>query len=348
MNRLLNFFRSTRPARRPQSARLNVETLEDRMVLSPSSTSLHAVQDITGASAAFFHGPKDNAFYEKTPSGAIVQLSGTNTVSDFSAGLDVNGHADVFAHLYGSMYEHDDAGWHWLNEPIPMLQFAAVKGGRCYAEGNDNSLWEYTPPTTVTYYINWGGRQVPVTTTIGGWQKLWAANAVWNVDAVTQSSGKDMVFAVGGDRRLERFDPQFSDWQTLAAGSTWRCFSAGLDGNGNANVWMITNSGDLDRWTNGPNGTGYWQYFLNLSGVSDVVGVSATTNGQVFVFQYSGGGVGDDYIVSKFDTEHPTGRIISYSNNAGMVAAGFNDLFVMTTDGHLQEYVGDNVWRQWT
>jgi hypothetical protein len=352
MNGFFKLFQgsaNTKSGRRPESTRLKIEALEDRLALSASSVAMHAVQDSSGAAAVFFHGFSDNALYEKTPGGAVVQLAGANTVTDFSAGLDINGHPDVFMHLYGSMYEHDDSGWHWLNEPIPMLQFAAVKGGRCYAEANDNSLWEYTLPHTVTQYITWQGHVIPMTVTVGGWQKLWAANAVWNVDAVTQNSGSDMVFAVGGDRRLENFNPQTGAWQVLSDGSTWRTFSAGLDVNGNADVWMMTDDGSLERWTSGSKTAGGgWRTFISID-PPDVVGLTATSNGQVFMFQYYGTSSGPVYSIVKFDDQNAAGTIISHSNDAGMVAAGADDIFILTTDGHLEEHIGTNTaWVHWT
>ena len=62
------------------------------------------------------------------------------------------------------------------------------------------------------------------------WTELWGANAVWALDAVTQSAdGLDVVFALGGDGRLEEFIPSITRWQKLADGGTFNGFSAGLD-----------------------------------------------------------------------------------------------------------------------
>jgi hypothetical protein len=76
------------------------------------------------------------------------------------------------------------------------------------------------------------------------------------VDAVTQTSnGFDMVFAIGGDGRLEKYVPSSNTWYFLAAGTTFGSFSAGLDTDGYADVFMISSSGDLEvaaTWNGGP------------------------------------------------------------------------------------------------
>src|SRR5262249_42401869 len=132
---MLNPFRSTRtssPAtRRPRSARLEVECLDQRLLPSASSYNLHAVVDAQGSSAAFFRSPTDDVLYE-LQNGTLTARSTPHAVSDFSAGLDRAGHANVFAHYNGHMYMYNEAGWFVLNEPMAMRSFAAVNGGRCY------------------------------------------------------------------------------------------------------------------------------------------------------------------------------------------------------------------------
>jgi len=349
LSKVLDFFRTTSSANRfsakRPSLRLGVETLEDRMMPSASSFNLHAVLQTNGSSAAFFRSPSNDAFYEKTPTGSLVQISGAHTVKDFSAGLDVNGNADVFARRAAtysgagtvySMYEHDAAGWHKLNEPITMLNFAAVKGGRCYSIGYDNSLWEYTPAfTTTTYY-----RNIPMKVTIPArWSELWGANAVWAIDAVTQQSGIDAVFCEGGDGRLEMYSQ--GNWQLLASGDAngnpvFNSFSAGLNLNGYATVWMVTNgnwSGDQD----GNPSLAVWDSLWTrvIANEDPLLTISATTNGQLFDLHPEG----VMFEVSQY-TLNGTG--VPGSQGIGTImdisAAGSNDVFVVTAGGYLKEH----------
>lgn len=360
--RFLNFIRFSRskciPGRRPQSVGLAVETLEDRMLPSTSSPVLHAVMSSSG-STAFFRGSADNAFYEKTSAGPVQQLSGANSIKDFSAGLERDGLADVFARdSYGSMVD-----WSWistsdhvyfseqhLNEPKPMYEFAAVSGGRCYAVATDHSLWEYTIPYTVTGHIYISGHLTTVNTTVGGWQQLWGANAVWALDAVTQKSGVDAVFVTGGDGRLEEFTQ--STWSTLYAGhnpdddQALYQFSAGLESNGNADVFMLTWGGDLDQWVTGGWRTVAQDYPPVDSGwlTSSYNSISATSNGQVFVLSTTTGIFGDFQTLVEFNPDLSTVAVIANFdhvaiNNQNFSAAGADDVFWIA-DGHLQEYSG--------
>jgi hypothetical protein len=347
LTKILNGFHSapssSRSAAKRTSVRLGVETLEDRMMPSASSFNLHAVLQPNGGSAAFFRSPVNDAFYEKTPSGSLVQISGSHTVKDFSAGLDVNGNADVFARqapIYSgagtvySLFEHDPAGWHKLNEPITMLNFAAVKGGRCYSIGSDHSLWEYTPSFTTTIYY----RNIPLKYTVPArWTELWGANAVWGIDAVTQKSGIDAVFCEGGDGRLEMYSQ--GNWQMLAAGDAngnpvFNSFSAGLDLNGYANVWMVTNgnwSGDHD----GNPSLAVWDSVWTSKQDDPLLTISATTDGQVFVLHPEGA----LFEVSEYTMDGP---LVPGSQGIGTItdiaAAGSNDAFVVTAGGYLKEH----------
>ena len=99
MKAVLDFFRGSRgargvPAPRPRTARLAVESLEDRMVMSASTLGIHAVLDNFGS--AVFYG-NSNGFFEKDSSGNTITLE-TNVawLKPFSAGVDMYGKADVF------------------------------------------------------------------------------------------------------------------------------------------------------------------------------------------------------------------------------------------------------------
>jgi hypothetical protein len=238
------------------------------------------------------------------------------------------------------MYEHDDSGWQALNEPMPMVHFAAVNGGRCYAVGADNSLWEYTPPTLATIQITLRGHTVTITIPVGGWSQLWAANAVWSLDAVTQKSGVDAVFAVGGDGRLEKYEQ--GNWQFLASGGTFNSFSAGLDEYGRAAVWVVSANGDLERWTAGGAGGHYNPWHVFVANGDPLLTISATTGGQVF-------GLENGFGVFKVDYQNPTGPRVGHTidNVTAISAIGVDDVFAMTADGHLYEHIPGGDWVQY-
>jgi hypothetical protein len=319
------------------------------LALSASSFNLHSVLQPNGNSAAFFRNPSNDVFTEKTPQGLMQQLAAAHAVTDFSAGLDPNGHADVFAHKDGVMQEFADGVWQNLNQPRPMLHFAAASGGRMYAVADDNSLWEFDQAHTVTFSFYFQGRQITGTHLVPStWTEKWGPNAVWALDAVTQTSnGFDMVFAIGGDGRLEKYVPSSNMWFFLAAGGTFGSFSAGLDTDGFADVFMVSNDGYLERWTTLSGTFATVDHFDNPLDVN----ISATTNGEVFVM-FSGNFDGT-IRVGEYDRQN---NLISialppHDNITAISAAGPNDIFVMTPDGSLQEHatsVPTGSWLVWT
>src|SRR5262245_62152444 len=138
MLQLLNRFRSGRPAtatKRPQAARLGLEALEDREVLSTASASMHAVLDARGNSALFYINPQNQAFYEKDAYHGVRQLSGPYTVQKFTAGQGAEGYADAYVlGGDGSLYQWSESkGWVDLIDQANITEFCAVKGGRLYA-----------------------------------------------------------------------------------------------------------------------------------------------------------------------------------------------------------------------
>src|SRR5262249_15538966 len=106
--------------------------------------------------------------------------------------------------------------------PETMIEFAAVKGDRVYAVGADNAMWEWSPPRTIGFFH------------FGGWQQLSGPGTVKYLDAVTQTSGYDAVFAIRQDGSLQKFSQ--GSWQWLAVPNyfvnSYYSFSAGLDTNG--------------------------------------------------------------------------------------------------------------------
>ena len=311
-------------ARRPRSFRPSFDNLEERQVLSTSSPAIHAVTDNFGHSEVFFINKQDHAFYEHDASGNHM-LSGPNTVKSFTAGLDRTGHADAFVFAGdNSVWEWNSSGWHKLYEPERMTELAAVKGDRVYAVGIDRALYEYSPPFTINLF----GHVIH----LGGWQRLDGANAVQSIDAVTDSQGRDAVFAIRGDNTFqERFG---GAWQFLSGANTIkRGFSAGTDLNGNADVFGIDGVNQLWRRT-----TGVW---TKLGAPNTVRTISATNAGQVD-FITTGGKL------EKFDGLGALHVLDTVSTYLEVSAAASNDVYVTIWNYSGWERTGGGIWNQWS
>lgn len=358
MRRLLDLFRSRRPAKpatspRPLSARPTLESLEDRWTPSTASPSLHAVQPTSGQAAVFFLNTKNNALNEKTPQGQIVQIGGANSITDFSAGLDRAGKPDVFARLNGKLSVWDGVSFTSLNQPMEMKHFAAVQGGRAYFEGVDHSFWEYTIPYQQTVSFVFKGHVVKNTITLGGWQELASANTVYSMDAVTQTAtGTDMVFTIGHDLSLRQFDASTNAFTTIAGAGSYRTdrISVGLDDHGYAMAWteffsppMLGNN-IMSAWDSAPGAAHGWH---SSQLPDEIVTVSAFNNGFARVLYEDG----------SFGVFAPsnTGGLISLPDGmrktdaAAISCTGNGDTFVMTTEGHLleQHTLTSNIWQKW-
>jgi hypothetical protein len=325
----------------PRSVKLGVETLEDRMMPSTSSMAVHAVfQPATNTSSAFFVRAFDQAFYQTTPNGNLSKLAGPSEVAYFSAGLDPSGHAAVFAKFSdGSMWEHDSSGWTNLNQPMPMLQFAAVNGDHCYFEGQDHSLWEYSPEHTVLRVVQ--GHVIVAHT--GGWQELWGANAVWGLDAVTQNNGVDVVYVKGGDNGLRSYSQ--GAWKDIdtpgyngPAFKAFNSFSAWLDDSGNANVTLVETDGSVlmvgdlyQRW---------------IPQVNPYDNVHATTGGIAYVVNTSGDGPVLQVINGNGSTFNFNN--LPFTGLSQMDVAAPGDVYVVDGAGHVWELVNGVNWVQYT
>jgi hypothetical protein len=322
LNKVLGKSSRVRPsvARRPKSYRPSFDSLEERQVLSTSSPTIHAVTDNFGHSEVFFINKQTRAFEEHDAGGNHI-LSGANTVQSFSAGVDRTGHADAFV-IAGdnSMWEWNSSGWHKLFEPERMTQFAAVKGDRVYAVGADKALYEYSPPFTI-FGIH-----------LGGWQRLDGPGAVQSIDAVTDSSGRDAVFAIRGDNTFrERFN---GSWTFLSGANTiQRGFSAGTDLSGNADVFGLDGTNQLFRHT-----TGGW---TALGARNTVRTISATNAGQVD-FITTGGKL------EKFDAAGALHVLDTVSSYIEVSAAASNDVYVNIWNFSGWERTGGGVWNQWS
>jgi hypothetical protein len=162
------------------------------------------------------------------------------------------------------------------------------------------------------------------------------------VDAVTQSSGSDAAFIVRGLGDLEEYvNGVFSrlPGSDFTPGSNFfqaTTISAGLDVNGNADVFALAtaaNHGTLWRWTNSSQG------WTELGGINQFQFISATNNGQVFCLTSFGGEL------EKFDAQNNL-HDLNASEVGEIAAASSNDLYTTATNGSLCELNG-TTWHEW-
>jgi hypothetical protein len=318
MKRFFDLFRG-RPSkpppssRRPQTVRLGVEKLEDRLVPAASGNLLQAVA-VNNGSAAFFLNTRGD-LCEKTVSGATVDL--LPGFPQFSAGVDRFGNADVFTLARNNtMLEFNSQGVQAIAVPpgVQVKEFAAVHGDRVYMVGTDGSLWQLSP------VINHNGGSILIA----------PAGSAQFVDAVTQISGVDALFVVRGNGQLQEcVNGVFTG---LAGGDfipgpnffRLNQISAGLDAFGDADVSALstgTNFGELWRWT----GTAGW---IEEGAANQFIGISSTTNGTVFCVTASGS-------LGKFDAQNNFHKV--GSNAFEVAAASSNDAYFASFDQSLWE-----------
>jgi hypothetical protein len=341
--------------RRPPTVRLGVESLDERIVLSSSSTGVHAVIDGTGGSVAYFRDKASNRLFEKTDQNLLQGLAPGGAVSTFSAGLDRFGRAQVFAEYYGKLEFRTDSGgaWHDTLAPRSFRDFAAVKGGRLYAVGTDDSLWKYDSAYSHrVIVIGPTGPHSVIVQVPGKWTELQGPSSMNDLDAVTEANGFDVVFGRDAHFTLSEFIPGVTSHPLSIANFSVNAYSAGLDVNGYADVFAVApqSSGPalLEVWH--PNS------WIQLAGVDQFTQLAATGNGEAF-FAAPGSGSGGIGYLYEFDPVHGVEPVPSApinSSPAQIAAAGPDDLFEVGTDGAVAEFAphrpggNANGWRTFT
>ena len=183
---------STKPtSTRKATFKPGFEALEKREVMSTASPAIHAVADNFGSSAVFYINELNHALYEHDATHGTRRLAAPNAIVAFSAGLDTDGHADLFAtRKNGSFWEYSDLrhGWHELLGAHSVKSFAAVQGDRCYVEFQNGTLHEFN-----------GALPSHRWTTVPGSGKISA------LDAVTDSSGNDAVYVLNTNKTFGEF-----------------------------------------------------------------------------------------------------------------------------------------------
>jgi hypothetical protein len=322
--KLTNLFASTKkPARKPAlgSFRPSIETLDAREMPSVASGGLHAVAPTpTQPKASDYFYIDQNTHLLKQGAGTINGGAGTPVnVQTLSAGHDAQGHADVFVKAGdGTFWE--DLGGHWkqLRGANVVKSYAAGDGGRCYAIMYDNTLDEFDG---------------------FNWIRINNSGFVSQLDAVTDTSGRDSVFALGTDNSLWEYDQINPGGQFLAnrltngshAFSVVTSFSAGTDGLGNAEVFANFHSsiGANTLYRNDHASSGGWSFVMNESGRQTF---SATDNGCVWIAAPNGG-------ISELDQYNHT--VVSEGSFIGAVdisAATSNDVYIVSSGHSISEF----------
>jgi hypothetical protein len=324
--KLMKFFRPGRTSNfsvRRRWAHLELECLDQRLLPSASTNTLSAVTDVTGIATGLYLNPSTGVLFQLRDNVASA-IAAPHTVTKFSAGLGPHGFADLFADHNGriAVNNFDGSGWHDLGQPRPMAAFAAVDGGRAYFQGTDNSLWEYSPEVRPRD-LETGLRNIDVDglpggsagpTLASGWRELWGANAVFGLDAITErprgvNTGRDVVFALGGDGRLEAYTQggwggPADQWNVIMAGdgagharfSLATGFSAGLDIVGRAEVYWAQAKIEVWRWDQSYGVHGSRSLLADLRNRSDLLDgglvpnfityLGGTTDGKFFLKTY--------------------------------------------------------------
>jgi hypothetical protein len=344
MSKLVGNFPSTNAARTaqraPRRASLQVECLEDRLALSTSSPAVHAVLDNTGQSVAYYIEKVSGNLNEKTDQGSIQSLGHVPTGTSFSAGLDRNGAAAVYASNgpNGSLevFSDSDGRWLSLSQPVGFKEWAAVKGGRLYAIGTDGSLWQGQAPYMERFYIIGAlGQRIPVTLTFGAkWTNLPGGSGFTSLDAVTDVANIDVLFGNrGAGNAVYEYLPG-SGGSVLPIGIQSTNFSAGLDTNGFDDLFAVEsvgNGAELVKWS--PGSTSIVATNLPANSV-----ISAANAGGCF---FTTGITASGYnTIGKYDPSHGVTYLPpwAYSDVTQISAVSENDVFSLTASGSVQEF----------
>jgi hypothetical protein len=194
-----------------------------------------------------------------------------------------------------------------------------------------------------THQLTW------TTVTIGGWYQCSGTNTVSRVDAVTQSSGIDAVFAEGcfagsGNGRLELYSQ--GAWTYIAGGGNLQLsFSAGLDTQGNAEVWFQVSENDgvtgftFGSWTRAAGEHTY----LNGNDIPAGVTLSATGAGECYYFQ-SGVDLskGGPATLGVYGPQTDDSFLVALADNTQISAAGPADVYYIE-NGLLAEDTGGSI-----
>jgi hypothetical protein len=256
-------------------------------------------------------------------------IAAPNIVTKFTAGVDDRGKADSYAVTkFGALWRWTEgSSWEKLVDQTAITEFAEAKEGRLYARTSDSALWEFQPNDFT-----------PHARSRTGWHVLEGAGSVVNLDVVTTGYNPlDRVFERRGDGSFQMLtvDAYGTNWnrgwtKIADAGVVRDGFSAGLDSNGQASVYVVSAlDNSFWKWT----GAAWWKKLANAGVVSQY---SATDNGQCWFIATNGA-------LNKFDSTN-TRQVVFNGLFYQISAAASNDVFVKNFDNSFWERKAGGVW----
>lgn len=341
-NRIKKLFGNTETARSKPGFRPCLENLEMREVPSASSGSIHAVSP----------NPADpysvGAFYINTQNHLLdvgsFPINGAKGdpigIKSLSAGHDANGFADVFAtDKSGNLWKWTEGTWTKIKSASADTteSFAAVDGGRVFA------ILQNTTTKNVALEEYNGS----------SWSTIPGTGAVTAIDAVTDTSGRDTVFALHSDGSFWdyiQYNPGssfYTDEQFVSTRfslSQIVNFSAGLTSYGSPEAYAIFKSKfgtvSLEKITEGASQAS-WEV---VTGATAIESYSATDNGAVWVDDATHGMVYelDQYGHIESQTELNVG-----SSPVELSAADSTDLYMVSSNKELSEFVDYPGFSSW-
>jgi len=333
INKLFSAKKNPSTAFKSGNFKLGMETLEMREVPSAASGAMHTVAPPPG------HLTQQIAFYIDAQTHLLRENStdlnvGSNTPSNvrlLSAGHDARGGAEVFVTAGdGSFWKWDAGTWSKLLKPTADIVegFAAVDGGRAYA---------------ILENVKTGGISLQEYDGVS-FHKIPAIGTPATLDAITEPGNTDALVVKNTDGSLMDYF-QFSPGSTflsdkLFAPSRFSIsritdFSVGLDSIGRADVYATFKSrfgpSSLEKNLVGSSPSN-WSIVANGSTYKKF---SATDNGEVWVI----GSDGSVFEYDQFGHKDPQTEIGSFIAGADISAATSQDVFIVSADGAMTQWV---------
>jgi hypothetical protein len=309
------FAVNKKPNRTP-TFKPQIEALERREVPSASSPAMHAVAPPAGhpTQQNYFYIDEQTHLLKLnslTLNGTTNTPSG---VQSLSAGHDRIGFVDVFVTAGdGSFWRWNEGNWTKLLGPDVVKSFAAVDGGRVYAIFQDNTLHEFDSSNWLLIPGSGSVKAIDAVTTKSNTDGVFALNtdgSFWDYVQIDPGSAflSDKLYGSGRYKfsRITDFSAGFdssgnpevyatfttllgtanlykiragsseSSWSFVAAGSTFKAYSATTDGA----VWVIGSDGSVyeyDQYSHKQNELGSFASATSISAASstDVYFVSS-------------------------------------------------------------------------
>lgn len=194
--------------------------------------SVSAAAETSGLVVAFAV-TTNHALYRFDSQHGWQPIGAPGTVKTVSAGTDSTGMAAAFVLTSdGALHEYRDSSA-WVPTALgaagTILQMSAAQSDHLVAVTSDGSVAEYSRSS--------------------GWLSLTSPGYASQVSAVTETSGKLVIYAVGRDGSWSGYDAA-TGWTKLGAAATVATVSAGLDAAGNAEVYLVGSDGSPLEFSN--------------------------------------------------------------------------------------------------